>query len=383
MKRYYLDHNATTPLAPQVSAAMQPYCGGLWGNPSSLHAEGRAARGAIDLARDQLARWLRCKPSELIFTSGGTESNNLAVQGLAWAHARKGRHIITEAGEHHAVLHTCQMLAKRHGFSLTILPTQSDGRVDPAALENAIRPDTTLVSIMSANNETGVRQPVREIGAICAARDVLFHTDAVQSAGKEPIDIAGWNATALSLTAHKMGGPVGAGLLYLKAGTPIERLMEGGSHENERRPGTENVAAIVGLAAAAQLAEQNLPLAQKEFVLIEQLWRELAAIPGIRRNGHPTERVPNTLNVSFSGIKGEDLLIALDLAGLSVSSGSACLVGSVQFSHVLRAMGLDKTSAPATVRFSIGHDLSEQDATSIAAIVRSTVSRLSSNGNFS
>jgi cysteine desulfurase len=250
-------------------------------------------------------------------------------------------------------------------------------------LENAIRPDTTLVSIMSANNETGVRQPVREIGAICAARDVLFHTDAVQSAGKEPIDIAGWNATALSLTAHKMGGPVGAGLLYLKAGTPIERLMEGGSHENERRPGTENVAAIVGLAAAAQLAEQNLPLAQKEFVLIEQLWRELAAIPGIRRNGHPTERVPNTLNVSFSGIKGEDLLIALDLAGLSVSSGSACLVGSVQFSHVLRAMGLDKTSAPATVRFSIGHDLSEQDATSIAAIVRSTVSRLSSNGNFS
>lgn len=388
MKRYYLDHNATTPLDERVRVVMEPYQRGLVGNPSSLHAEGRRARGAVDIARDQVAALLGAKPSEIIFTSGGTESCNLAVQGLALAHRARGQHVIVSAGEHHAVLHAAQALQQRHGFDVTFLPLQPDGRTDPDELRRALRDDTVLVSVMTANNETGVKSPVTAIGEICADRSILFHTDAVQSAGKEPLRAQAWHVSALSLTAHKFGGPHGAGLLYLHAGIPVARLMEGGAHENERRPGTENVAAIVGLAKALEFATAESDAHNAAaFALTEQLWQELAPLAPIRRNGHPTERLGNTLNVSFPDLHPEEFLIALDLAGLSVSSGSACLVGSVQTSHVLQAMGnatlhpvegRETTRGtdvmPATVRFSIGHDLSPADITEIATRVRTVVS---------
>ena len=238
MQRFYLDENATTLLDPRVRAAMEPLFAEAPGNPSSLHAEGRRARGEIDSARDAIAAWLKAKPSEIIFTGGGTESCNLAVQGLAFAHAGKGKHLITTKTEHHAVLHAFHALEKRHGFEVAYLGVSAEGMIDVEELARAIRPDTTFVSIMSANNETGVRQPMREIGEICLKRGVLFHTDAIQSAGKESLDLAAWQVSALSLTAHKMRGPLGAGALWLKSGVPIARLMEGGSHENERRPGT-------------------------------------------------------------------------------------------------------------------------------------------------
>jgi cysteine desulfurase len=373
--RYYLDENATTALDPQVRAQMEALGARVLGNPSSLHAEGRRARGEIDAARDNVASWLKAKPSEVIFTGGGTESCNLALQGLARAQAARGKHLITARTEHHAVLHTVQALEKREGFSVTYLEVDTQGLVDPEALARAIRPDTILVSIMSANNETGVRQPMREIGEICAGRGVLFHTDAVQSVGKEDVDLVGWQVSALSLAAHKFHGPLGAGVLWLKTGVPLTRLMEGGAHENERRPGTENTVAIAGLADALQ--RHGTPTdgeSERQNRWIESLWLELKSLGGIRRNGHPTRRVPNTLNVSFQGLHGEDLLIALDLAGLAVSSGSACLVGSVQPSHVLAAMGVPASWASATVRFSIGSSIRDEDLEEIVRRVKQVVS---------
>lgn len=375
MQRFYLDDNATTALDPRVRAAMEPLLAAPLGNPSSLHAEGRRARGEIDSARDTIAAWLKGKPSEIIFTSGGTESCNLAVQGLAFAHVGKGKHLITAKAEHHAVLHAFRALEARHGFDVSYLDVDAGGLVDPNDLACAIRPDTTLVSIMSANNETGVCQPMRELGEICAKRKVLLHTDAIQSAGKEEIDLAAWQVSALSLTAHKIHGPLGAGLLWLKNGVPIARLMEGGSHENERRPGTENAPAIAGFAEAVRLHGQPDPVeAQRQFRWIERLWEELNSLGGVRRNGDPIQRLPNTVNVSFQGLHGEDLLIGLDLAGLSVSSGSACLVGSVQPSHVLAAMGVPADWASATVRFSIGAHIRDEDFPEIARRVRQVVS---------
>ena len=374
MQRFYLDDNATTSLDPRVAAVMQPLLDGTLGNPSSLHAEGRRARGAIDSARDSIAAWLKAKPSEIIFTSGGTESCNLAVQGLALAHSGKGRHLITAKTEHHAVLHSFQALERDRNFEVTWLDVDGAGLINPDDLARSIRPDTTLVSIMSANNETGVRQPMRELGEICAKRGVLFHTDAIQSAGKEPIDLSGWRVTALSLTAHKIHGPLGVGALWLKAGTPIARLMEGGSHENERRPGTENAPAISGFAEAVRLFGPVDPAeAERQFRWTEHLWRELSQVGGIRRNGDPTRRLPNTLNVSFQGLHGEDALIGLDLNGLAVSSGSACMVGSVQPSHVLAAMGVSPNWALATIRFSIGPQIRDEDLAEIARRVKMVV----------
>ncbi|MCE0497305.1 MAG: cysteine desulfurase [Methylacidiphilales bacterium] len=376
MSRFYLDDNATTSLDPRVRAVMEPLLEGTLGNPSSLHAEGRRARGEIDSARDSLAAWLKAKPSEIIFTSGGTESCNLAVQGLACAHGGKGRHLITAKTEHHAVLHACQALERWKNFEVTWLNVDAAGLVDPDDLERVIRPDTVVISIMSANNETGVVQPMRELGEICARHGVLFHTDAIQSAGKETLDLAAWQVGALSLAAHKFHGPLGAGLLWLKSGVPIARLMEGGSHENERRPGTENAPAIAGFAEAARLFGNPDPAeAQRQFRWTDRLWRELSSLEGIRRNGHFQKRLPNTLNVSFLGLHGEDLLIALDLAGLAVSSGSACLVGSVQPSHVLAAMGVPDDWASATVRFSIGSHVRDEDLDEIALRVRQVVNR--------
>ena len=375
MQRFYLDDNATTNLDPRVRAIMEPLLAAPLGNPSSLHAEGRRARGKIDVARDAIAAWLKGKLSEIIFTGGGTESCNLAVQGLACANGGKGRHLITAKTEHHAVLRAFEALERWKNFEVTYLEVNAGGRIDPDDLARAIRPDTILVSIMSANNETGVCQPMREIGETCAKRGILFHTDAIQSAGKEEIDLAGWQVGALSLTAHKLHGPLGAGLVWLKTGVPIARLMEGGSQENERRPGTENAPAIAGFAEAVRLYGNIDPVeAQRQFHWTERLWHELSSLGGVRRNGDPVLRLPNTLNVSFLGLHGEDLLIGLDLAGLALSSGSACLVGSVQPSHVLAAMGVPAEWASATVRFSIGPQIRDEDGDEIARRVRQVVS---------
>jgi cysteine desulfurase len=374
MRRFYLDDNATTNLDPRVRAVMEPLLAAPLGNPSSLHAEGRRARGEIDAARDAIAAWLKGKPSEIIFSGGGTESCNLAVQGLACANGGKGRRLITAKTEHHAVLRAFQALERWKGFEVTYLDVNAGGLIDPDDLARAIRPDTILVSIMSANNETGVRQPMREIGEICAKRGVLFHTDAIQSAGKEEIDLAAWQVGALSLAAHKFHGPLGAGLVWLKTGVPIARLMEGGSHENERRPGTENAPAIAGFAEAARLCGKADPVeAERQFLWTERLWAELSSLGGVRRNGDRDLRLPNTLNVSFLGLHGEDLLIGLDLAGLAVSSGSACLVGSVQPSHVLAAMAVPAKWASATIRFSIGTHIRDEDGEEIARRVRQVV----------
>ncbi len=375
MQRFYLDDNATTNLDPRVCDVMEPLLDGTLGNPSSLHAEGRRARGEIDSARDCIASQLKAKPSEIIFTSGGTESCNLAIRGLACASGGRGKHLITTKTEHHAVLHAFQAMEKQNDFEVTYLDVNAEGLIDPGDLSRAICPDTILVSIMSANNETGVCQPMGEIGAICAQHGILFHTDAIQSAGKEPLDLAGWQVGALSLAAHKFHGPMGAGFLWLKAGVPITRLMEGGSHENERRPGTENTVAIVGMAEALRLYGQvDSAELQRQMRWTEELWRELNFLGGVRRNGHPTQRLSNTLNVSFLGLHGEDLLIALDLAGLAVSSGSACMVGSVQPSHVLAAMGVPPEWASATVRFSMGSQIRDEDLKEIVNRVKQVVS---------
>ena len=348
----YLDYNATTPLAPEALAAMRPYLERHFGNPSSIHAAGRETRAAIDDSRDRLARVLGGKPHEIIFTSGGTEADNLAVLGLA--RAGSGRHVITCATEHHAVLHAFEHLEKREGFRVTWLPVDAGGRLDLQQLRDAITAETALVSIMSANNETGARQPVREIAAICRERGVLFHCDAIQSFGKEPVAAADFDA--LSLAAHKFYGPKGAGLLWLRGGISIERLQVGGSHENERRAGTENVAAIVGMACAAEAAVRDLDAeAARQHDMRERLWAGVrAAFPDAVRNGDPESCLANTLNVSFPGLDGESLLMNLDLAGICASSGSACMVGSIAPSHVLLAMGVAPELARATVRFSLG-----------------------------
>jgi cysteine desulfurase len=362
MRRFYLDDNATTELDPRVREVMEPLLAARLGNPSSLHAEGRRARGEIDTARDIIATCVKAKPSEIIFTGGGTESCNLAVRGLAEAHAAKGRHLVTTRTEHHAVLHSAQALARDKRFEVTFLDVDADGLIDLNQLKQVIRPGTILVSIMSANNETGVCQPMREIGVICAQHNILFHTDAIQSAGKETLALKEWQVSALSLAAHKFHGPLGVGLLWLKVGIPIARLTEGGSHENERRPGTEDAVAIAGMAEA-----------QRQRRWIERLWQELKALGGVRRNGHSEKRLPNTLNVSFLGLHGEDLLIAHDLAGLAVSSGSACMVGSVQASHVLAAMQVPDEFAVATVRFSIGAHIRDEDLDEIVRRIRQVV----------
>jgi len=350
----YLDSNATTPLAPEAFAAMRPYLERHYGNPSSIHSAGRETRAAIDDARDRLARLLGAKPHELIFTGGGTESDNLAILGLARSRAAQGRHLITCATEHHAVLHAFEHLEKAEGFRVTWLPVDAAGRIDLDQLRAAFTAETTLVSIMTANNETGVLQPVREISALCRARGVLFHSDAIQSFGKEPVTARDFDA--ISLTAHKFHGPLGAGLLYLGSGISLERLQHGGAHENERRPGTENVAAIVGMARAAELAVRDLATeADRLRALRDRLWLGIHALfPTALQNGATAPRLANTLNVSFPGLDGEGLLMNLDLAGVCASSGSACMVGSIVPSHVLLAMGLPPELAGATVRFSLG-----------------------------
>ena len=372
----YLDYNATTPLCDVAREAMLPYLDRLFGNPSSIHAAGRETRAAIDNARDKLAALLRVKPNEIIFTSGGTESCNLAVFGLARCRMQRGGHVISAKTEHHAVLNAIEHLEKQEAFEVTWLNVSRDGIIDVDQLADAIRPETRLVSIMSANNETGVIQPMREISRICRERGVLLHMDMVQSFGKIDADLS--LVDAASFAAHKFYGPKGVGFLFLRSGLSIQPIMFGGAHENERRPGTENVAAIVGMAAAAEWTLRGCQQEQeREAQLRNDLWTRIAEnVPDAKQNGANAPRLANTLNVSLLGIDSEMLLIALDLEGVCASSGSACMVGSVVASHVLLAMGLPIEYARSAVRFSLGKWTTADEIKAAGDAVRKIVDRL-------
>jgi cysteine desulfurase len=372
----YLDYNATTTLCDDARKTMLPYLDRHFGNPSSVHAVGRETRAAVDDARDRFAAILRAKPHELIFTSGGTESNNLAVLGLARCRSSK-KHLISCRTEHHAVFNAIEHLEKREGFAVTWLNVSRDGMIDLGHLADSIRDDTALVSIMAANNETGVIQPLPEISEICQAKGVLLHSDMIQSFGKIDVDLALVNAA--SFAAHKFYGPKGAGLLFLRSGLEIQPIMFGGAHENERRPGTENVAAIAGMAAAAKFVTATQQVEQdRQLHLREDLWKRIArSFPAAEQNGGAAPRLANTLNVSFSGFDSETMLMALDLAGVCASSGSACMVGSVVASHVLLAMGLPMERASSAIRFSLGQGTTAQEIEEAASAIAQIVERLS------
>ncbi|MEY2504474.1 MAG: cysteine desulfurase [Verrucomicrobiota bacterium] len=374
----YLDYNATTPLCAPAREAMEPFFERHYGNPSSVHAAGREARAGVDNARDCLADLLGVKPHELIFTGNGTESNNLAVIGLARAQAERGRHLICASTEHHAVLQAFEHLGRRESFDVTFLPGDAQGRIGPAELEKAIRDDTILVSVMTANNETGVLQPMETLAGICRERGVLLHSDMVQSFGKVETRLGESGIAAASFAAHKFHGPKGAGLLYLRAGLPIEALQFGGAQENQRRPGTENVPAIVGMAAAAEWTLRDRSAEQeRQTALRDRLWEQIAeSVPVATQNGDTSHRLANTLNVSFGGLSSETILMALDLEGVCASSGSACMVGSVVASHVLLAMGLPAALAASAVRFSLGHETTEAEIERAADIVADVIDRI-------
>ena len=372
----YLDYNATTPLCDEARAAMLPCLDQFFGNPSSVHAAGRLARAAIDQARDALAGMLRAKPNELIFTGGGTEANNLAVLGLARAQSARGRHLISCRTEHHAVLHALEHLQKAEGFDVSWINVGPDGAVDLDHLRSSIRPETTLVSIMAANNETGAIQPLRQISEICRAHGVLLHSDMVQSFGKIETDLS--LVDAASFAAHKFYGPKGAGLLFLRGGLAIEPMMFGGAHENQRRPGTENAAAIAGMAAAAAYTmDDQIEESTREAGLRNLLCSGIsAAVPGLQQNGGSTNRLGNTLNLSFPGLDSETMLMALDLEGLCASSGSACMVGSVVASHVLLAMGLPRDRASSAIRFSLGRNTTAEEIAEAISKIEDLARRL-------
>jgi len=358
MRTIYFDYNATTPLDPQVREAMLPFLGDVWGNSSSIHHVGRRARALLDDLRDRSAKTLGCKPSELIFTSGGTESVNLAIFGTARLLKPKGRHLITSAVEHHAVLHSCQYLAAKEGFDLTILPVDSTGRVSVESLEKAIRQDTILVSIQAANNEIGTLQPVAELGAVCRRHGVLFHTDAVQCFGKEPFsNIHQFNADLVSICAHKFHGPKGAGALFIKSPLHPDPIIIGGSHENERRAGTENLAAIAGFVEALErFVPDPVFMRQNLETLSVRLMGLIRRLPGAQLASPDQGRLVNTVSFLVKHTDSITLLAALDLEGICASSGSACSAGSLEPSHVISALGVDHTMANSLIRFSLGRD---------------------------
>jgi len=368
----YLDHAATSPLRPEVLDAMLPYLTEHHGNPSSIHASGRRARQGLDEAREEIAAAIGAKPREIVFTSGGTEADNLAVKGIAWAGSARGRHVVTSSIEHKAVLNSCAMLA-RQGFEITYLPVDRYGRVDSADVAAAITERTTLVSVMSASNEVGTIQPVAEIGAICRERKVPFHVDAVQSAAFGPPSPDTWQATAISLSAHKLGGPKGFGALYVRQGTAMIPQIHGGAQERQRRAGTENVAAAVGFGAAVRLAyERPMNVA----TLRDRLLAGLTALPGVHLTGDPDNRLPNSASIVIEGLEGGDLVAALDLEGIEASTGSACTTGSVDPSHVLLAMGIDEALAHGSLRLTLGRETSEADVDRTIAAVEACVARL-------
>lgn len=378
MRQIYADNSATTKLSPVVLEKMMPYLTEVYGNPSSLYRIGGRAKEAVEAARENIARNLGAKrPSEIYFTSGGSESDNWALKGAAHALRSKGKnHIITSKFEHHAILHTCEALEKE-GFEVTYLDVYENGIVHPEDVESAIKDTTAIVSIMYANNEIGTIQPIPEIGEICRRHKVLFHTDAVQAAGYVKINVEEQNIDLLSMTAHKIHGPKGCGLLYIRQGVKLENLIEGGAQERGRRAGTENVAGIVGLDAALQLAVDTMDeRCAKLSVLRDRLIDELLKIERSRINGDSVKRLPNNVNMCFEGIEGESLLLKLDLNGVSASSGSACTSGSLDPSHVLLSIGLPHEIAHGSTRMTFSEDTTEEDIDYIAKIVPEIVSYL-------
>jgi cysteine desulfurase len=377
MQRVYLDHNATTPVDPAALEAMLPYFSGEYGNASSIHGFGQRARAAVETAREQVAALIGARPQEIVFTSGGTESDNHAIFGIVQAAPGATKHIATTAVEHEAVLNTCQAL-EQAGATATYLPVDSGGRVDPEALRDALGPHTALITVMHANNELGTVQPLEQIGKIAAQNDIYFHTDAVQSVGKIPIDVNALGVDLLSISAHKLYGPKGVGALYIRGGTRLRQLLYGGHHQRGFRPGTENVASIVGFGKAAELAQAGLQSdAGRMAGLRDQLQRELLArVPGAHANAAATERTPNTLNITFPGIEGEALVIALDLKGIACSTGAACSSGAVEPSHVLTAIGLSAEDARASLRFSLGRHTTPADIEYAIRVVPEAVAQL-------
>jgi len=377
MRTVYFDYNATTPLDPQVREVMMPYLGEVFGNPSSVHHVGRRARALLDGARDKAARVLGCKPSEIVFTSGGTESVNLAIFGVARQLKTRGKHIITSAIEHHAVLHGCDYLAKKEGFEVTLLPVNREGQVDPSSLEAAIRPDTVLVSIMAANNEIGTVQPMEKLGAICGERGVLFHTDAVQWFGKEPFqNIHQFKADLVSICGHKFHGPKGAGALFIKSPLLPDPLQFGGGHENERRAGTENLAAIIGFVEALERFVKK-PVFDTLTLrpLGERLIRFVESLEGAEFVGSRNERLANTVSFLVRGSDSSALLAGLDLEGICASSGSACSAGSLEPSHVISALGVERQLANSLVRFSLGRESTVEEVEYVETVLPRIIHR--------
>ena len=373
MPRVYMDANATTPLLPEVMEAMRPYWMEQFGNASSIHRQGQQARTAVDCARETLAELFNCREAEVVFNSGGTEGDNTAIFGLL----RAGDHLITTAIEHSAVLQAAERVADR-GIEVTYVRPLPNGLIDPESIRTAIRPETRLISVMLANNETGVVQPVKAIGKIAAEAGVFFHIDAVQGAGKIPLDVRQFGCHLLSISAHKIHGPKGAGAMYIRRGTPVEALLVGGSHERRQRAGTENVPGIVGLGKAAELAMESLADGTMDRVagLRDRLEAGILAIAGTGVNGAGAPRTANTTNIRFEQVEGEALVIALDLKGVAVSGGSACHSGSTEPSHVLMAMGLDKNAARASLRFSLLKTVTEADVDHALKVVPEAVEHL-------
>ena len=377
MRRIYLDHAATTPTRPEVMKAMLPYFTHAFGNPSSIHSLGQEAKGAVEEARTKVAELIGARSEEIVFTSGGTEADNFALKGIAYANEDKGNHIITTSIEHHAVLEVCKFLGRR-GLRISYLPVDKYGLVDPQDVRKAITDKTILISVMHASNEVGAIEPVAEIGTIAREAGVYFHSDAVQTAGHIPVNVDELKVDLLSISAHKLYGPKGAGVLYVRKGTKLVSLMHGGAHEKRRRAGTENVPAIVGLGKAVELAGQEVGkeaerLAYLRDKLIEGLGEK---IDHIRLNGHPTRRLPNNVNVSIDFVEGESMLLNLDLAGICASTGSACSSASLEPSHVLLALGLSPEQAHGSLRFTLGRENTEADVERVLEVLPGIVARL-------
>jgi cysteine desulfurase len=375
----YLDYAATTPLDPRVLEAMMPYLTEKFGNPNSIHAFGREARKAVDEAREKIAALLNCRPSELVFTSGGTESDNLALRGVAAAYRQKGNHIVTTAIEHHAVLHTCRAL-QDEGFEVTYLPVDEHGLVTPEQVAEAITDRTILISIMHANNEIGTMEPLADIVRVVKEKrpDVLVHTDAVQTVGHIPVDVEALGVDLLSFAAHKFYGPKGVGGLFVRRGVKLVPQLTGGGQERNRRSGTENVAGIVGMAKALEIAVAEMPteIPRLQTLRDDLINGVLAQIPDSRLNGHPTQRLPHNANFSFLGVEGEALLLQLDLHGIAASSGSACTSGSLEPSHVLLALGLSHEWALGSLRLTLGRFTTRQHLERVLAVLPSIVEKL-------
>ena len=375
MKQVYMDHSATTATDPAVTEAMIPYFSEKYGNPSSLYTIGRQARRAIEESRQKVADLIGAKKEEIIFTGSGTESDNLAIKGSAFRNRTKGDHIITSSIEHHAVLHTCKFLEK-NGFKVTYLPVSKEGLIDPADVAKAITPQTILISIMHANNEIGTIQPIAEIGRIAKEKDIAFHTDAVQTTGKIPINVDDLGVSMLSISAHKIYGPKGVGALFMKKGTVIEPQLHGGGHERNIRSSTENVPGIVGFGKACELAKERLPQESNLAALRDSLIKRVLEIKDSYLNGHPIKRLPNNANFRFSYIEGESMILNLDMKGVAASTGSACSSTSLMPSHVLMAIGLRPEEAHGSLRLTLGRENTQEDIDYVLSVLPDIVNKL-------